>query len=361
MKKKLILVAGYVLLVLLMLVAFSFTDNEESLSFAGGGQGEPFTGEFTSGLPRIETVKGQGSFTDEIATLAMATSLKYRILPSVILSQYAYESAYGNSPVAKNDKNYFGITWFNGCPFPKGSARGIGGSEGGNYMKFPTTEEAFNYYGYMLASQSNFNQSVANKKPSEVLLILGRGGYADAGITESSPYFTGAMAIIDSNNLLDYDKVAIPKWQSNSLVASSSTPSGSNGIGVLENVLGNTLYNGQCYGLTAYYVDQLGGPVLMGSGYEYAERIGEDYDWEKYGWQVIMNPQPSDLKAGDVINWYAGGSLSPGIWGHTGIIYRVNEDGSFDTYEQNAGQGQICAKYTRTFDMTRIRSIVRKA
>ena len=46
MKKKLILVAGYVLLVLLMLVAFSFTDNEESLSFAGGGQGEPFTGEF---------------------------------------------------------------------------------------------------------------------------------------------------------------------------------------------------------------------------------------------------------------------------------------------------------------------------
>lgn len=73
-----------------------------------------------------------------------------------------------------------------------------------------------------------------------------------------------------------------------------------------------------------------------------------------------MNPQPNDLKAGDIINWYAGGMLSPGIWGHTGVIYRVNEDGSFDTYEQNAGQGQICAKYTRTYDMTKIRSIVRK-
>lgn len=31
-----------------------------------------------------------------------------------------------------------------------------------------------------------------------------------------------------------------------------------------------------------------------------------------------------------------------------------------DTYEQNAGQGQIFAKYTRTYDMTKIRSIVRK-
>src|SRR5699024_1849662 len=136
--------------------------------------------------------------------------------------------------------------------------------------------------------QSNFNQSVANQSPSEVLLILGRGGYAASGITESSPYFTGAMAIIDSNNLLDYDKVAIPKWESSSLVASGSNPSGSNGIDVLENVMGKTLNNGQCYGLTAYYVEKLGEPVLMGSGYSYAERIGEDYDWEKYGWKVIL-------------------------------------------------------------------------
>lgn len=359
MKKKLILMASYVALVLLMLVAFGYSGEDETQSFVGGS-GEPYTGEYTKGLPRIEGIKGQGSFTDEIATLAMATSIKYRILPSVVLSQYAYESAFGRSQSAKNDNNFFGITWFNGCPFPKGSARGIGGSEGGNYMKFPNAEEAFNYYGYMLASQSNFNKSVANQNTGDVLLILGRGGYAASGITESSPYFKGAMAIIESNNLLDYDEVAIPKWESSSLVASGGNPSGSDGIDVLENVMGETLNNGQCYGLTAYYVEKLGGPTLMGSGYSYAERIGEDYDWEKYGWKVILNPKSSDLKAGDIINWYAGGMLSPGIWGHTGVIYRVNEDGSFDTYEQNAGQGQICAKYTRTYGMTKIRSIVRK-
>ena len=98
----------------------------------------------------------------------------------------------------------------------------------------------------------------------------------------------------------------------------------------------------------------------MGSGYMFAERIGEDYDWNRYGWEVIMNPKPSDLQAGDVINWYAGGMLSPGIYGHTGVISQVNSDGSFQTYEQNAGKGRINAKYTRTFEMTRIRSLVRK-
>lgn len=358
MKKKIALIVGYVILVLLMMIAFGYTGEDDSQSFVGSG--EPFTGEFTSGLPKIDGIKGQGAFSDEIATLAMATSIKYRILPSVILSQYAYESAFGESQSAKNDHNYFGITWFNGCPFPKGSARGIGGSEGGNYMKFPNAEEAFNYYGYMLASQSNFYQSVANENPKEVLLILGRGGYAAAGITESSPYLTGAMGIIESNKLGDYDKLAIPKWQSSNQVASSTNQSGGNGIAALEKVLGKGLYNGQCYGLTAYYVDEMGGPTLMGSGHSYAERIGEDYDWEKYGWRVIQDPKSSDLKAGDIINWYAGGMLSPGIWGHTGVIYRVNSDGSFDTYEQNAGKGQVCAKYTRTYDMTKIRSLVRK-
>ena len=53
----------------------------------------------------------------------------------------------------------------------------------------------------------------------------------------------------------------------------------------------------------------------------------EDYNWTTYGWQVIMNPKPSDLQAGDVVNWQAGGALSPGIYGHTGIITDVSYGG----------------------------------
>ena len=131
-------------------------------------------------------------------------------------------------------------------------------------------------------------------------------------------------------------------------------------IDILEKKLGVCVNNGQCYGLTAYYVQELGGPQMMGSGKMYAWSIGTDYDWNKYGWEVKINPNVKDLKAGDVINWYGGGAISPGIFGHTGIVRGVNKDGTFDTYEQNAEQGQICAKYTRTANSARIASLVRK-
>ncbi|TNX40862.1 glucosaminidase domain-containing protein, partial [Enterococcus faecium] len=154
----------------------------------------------------------RGPFSDEIAQYAVGAAVKYKLLPSVILSQYGYESAFGTSASARNDLNYFGITWFDGCLFPKGTARGIGGIEGGWYMKFPNSKAAFSYYGFMVATQSNFNACVGNKSPGASLLILGRGGYAAAGITEDSPYYTGCMSIITSNKLTEYDEFAIKHW-----------------------------------------------------------------------------------------------------------------------------------------------------
>ncbi|AEJ87173.1 hypothetical protein RV05_GL001348 [Enterococcus hirae] len=187
-----------------------FSTNEVS---EGTGEEGVYTGVFTEDLPSFPEIKGTGNIPDDVAQMAVGSAVKYHLLPSVIISQWAYESEWGHSPSAKNDNNFFGITWFEGCPFPKGSARGTGGSEGGNYMKFPNKKSAFSYYGYMVASQSNFNACVGNKSPSECLLILGRGGYASAGITESSPYFTGCMSIIQSNNLTQYDDFAIQKWK----------------------------------------------------------------------------------------------------------------------------------------------------
>lgn len=344
----LLLIGGILFLLLFSVISVSDQSNNPSTSFT-------YDGIFTSDLPIFEEIKGTGEISDEIAQMAVGVGVKYMLLPSVVISQWAYESEWGKSSVAKKDTNFFGITWFQGSPFEKGSARGIGGSEGGNYMKFPNPEASFSYYGYMIATQSNFKQSVGNTSPSEVLLILGRGGYAAAGITETSPYFKAAMSIIEKHNLTQYDEFAKERWQT-----SDSIAGGEGTIDVLEKTLGQSLFNGECYGLTAYYVQKLGGPTLMGSGNLFAERIGDDYDWESYGWKVIINPKPSDLKAGDIINWYAGGSLSPGIYGHTGVISKVNTDGSFQTYEQNAGKGRSNAKYTRTYDMTRIRSVVRK-
>ena len=133
-------------------------------------------------------------------------------------------------------------------------------------------------------------------------------------------------------------------------------------IDILEAVMGQIINGGQCYGLTAYYVQNQGGPQMMGSGFVYAETIGSDYDWDKHGWKVIFDPKPSEIKEGDVINWYAGQNLSPGVYGHTGIVASVESKQRLITYEQNAEQGQICAKYSRQWgrEFTKVASIVRK-
>lgn len=203
---------GFIVLLMMgvLFLFFGVDDSDTSGSTAGGTE---FNGVYTEDLPSYPEIKGVGNVPDEIAQLAVGSAVKYHLLPSVIISQWAYESEWGHSASAKNDNNFFGITWFEGCPFPKGTARGVGGSEGGNYMKFPNKKSAFSYYGYMVASQTNFNACVGNKSPEQCLLTLGRGGYAAAGISINSPYFTGCMSIIKSNNLTQYDDFAIKNWK----------------------------------------------------------------------------------------------------------------------------------------------------
>lgn len=79
-------------------------------------------------------------------------------------------------------------------------------------MKFPNSKAAFSYYGFMVATQSNFNACVGNKSSEAILLILGRGGYAAAGITEDSAYYKNCMSIINTNQLTEYDEFAIKHW-----------------------------------------------------------------------------------------------------------------------------------------------------
>ncbi|EGO8595542.1 CHAP domain-containing protein [Enterococcus faecalis] len=132
-------------------------------------------------------------------------------------------------------------------------------------------------------------------------------------------------------------------------------------ISSLDGLLGQTINGGQCYGLTAYYVTQLGGPQLMGSGKMYASQIGTDYEWTSYGWEVIVNPSYEDIRPGDVIN-YGQGGVAISEFGHTGIVASVDGDGKYSSYEQNAEKGQIVAKYLRQWskDFPITTSLVRK-
>lgn len=337
----------------IILLAMAFGGYEETKKT----QGE-YVIDYTSDLIIFSEIKGTGNVPDEIAQLAVGVAVKYKLLPSVIISQWAYESDWGRSQSATNDMNFFGITWFSSCPFPKGSSRGVGGSEGGSYMQFPDVTACFNYYGYMVAKQKNFNACVGNKDPGDCLLVLGNGGYATAGITKTSPYFKWCTNIINVNELTQYDDFAIEHWQDSPISISSGIGSGD--LSILENVLGQKLNNGECYGLTAYYVEKMDGPKLMGSGFSYAQNIGEDYNWVQYGWQTIPHPELEQIHAGDIINWKANGMISHSIYGHTGVVISVSANGTIQTYEQNAGAGRICAKYTRTYNANDIKSIVQK-
>lgn len=143
-------------------------------------------------------------------------------------------------------------------------------------------------------------------------------------------------------------------------------------IDVLEGKMGQTVYNGQCYGLSSFYVDSFNTGIRLGAGSPNgisgnigdtvnAWAIGSSYSWASNGFMVINNPSYSDIKAGDVINWGQGGYASSS-YGHTGIVASVEGNNKFTTYEQNAGQGQICAKYSRTWgvEFPKVTSIVRK-
>ncbi|HAP5541998.1 TPA: CHAP domain-containing protein, partial [Enterococcus faecalis] len=173
-------------------------------------------------------------------------------------------------------------------------------------------------------------------------------------------YYQAMMDIYQKNDLKGLDDFAISKWGTQ-LPNNQSIGNGKGDISVLNNVLGTTVNGGQCYGLTAYYVEKMGGPQLMGSGKMFASAIGEDYDWSSYGWQVIRYPKAEDIRAGDILNWETSGTLATSVYGHTGVVTSVSNGGqSFGTVEQNAERGQIVSQYQRAFGLSTIKSIVRK-
>ena len=107
-------------------------------------------------------------------------------------------------------------------------------------------------------------------------------------------------------------------------------------LATLKSKLGVRLGSGQCYGLTAFYSQLLGGcnlggginsPNPDGNGRQEAGsdtrrgmsacNIGGDYNWSAKGWQVKFDPAMRDLKAGCIVNYKP---TSGNIWGHSSVI-----------------------------------------
>ncbi|GAA2897081.1 phage minor structural protein, N-terminal region domain protein [Enterococcus casseliflavus] len=137
------------------------------------------------------------------------------------------------------------------------------------------------------------------------------------------------------------------------------------GLEHLEDLLGQRVGNGQCYGLSAEYSGYMGGCGL-GAGTKYgmshltgqgstsaASDIGIAYDWAAVGWTVIKNPTYAQLQVGAIINitrgaLWANWPTVDDTYGHTGVI-RGLENGRIQTYEQNTEQGMIIGKFDRQY------------
>ena len=144
-------------------------------------------------------------------------------------------------------------------------------------------------------------------------------------------------------------------------------------LATLKSKLGVRLGSGQCYGLTAYYSQLLGGPNLGGginspnpdgkgrqeAGSDTrrgmsASNIGGDYNWEARGWSVKFDPSMSDLKAGCIVNYKP---TSGNIWGHTSVITRADGT-SYDILEQNYNYKQYVTERKGITVTSNIASII---
>lgn len=111
------------------------------------------------------------------------------IYPSVMLAQWAVESGYGTSNIAKNNNNFFGIKCY-------------GDNCKGGWKNYPTKLQG--YYGYvsLLTKNSRYKKARMADSPRHQIRELVNAGYAG----NTPGYENYIMNIINSNDLARFDK-----------------------------------------------------------------------------------------------------------------------------------------------------------
>ena len=150
------------------------------------------------------------TFSPEVIRLAQETQAKYGVPASVTLAQYATESGYGKSWLARNANNYFGMM---------GSYNGQKVFKTDRYWrKYSSMEESFNDHGRLLSSgryaQATKGATSADAYIDAIQPIYAPDSDGNHGIAKLW------KTIIKQNNLTQYDTGSY-----------SSTGSGASGAG----------------------------------------------------------------------------------------------------------------------------------
>lgn len=135
------------------------------------------------------------NFSPEVIKLAQESQAKYGVPASVTLAQYATESGYGKSWLAKNANNYFGIIGsYNGQSVYRTDR---------NWRKYSSIAESFDDHGRLLSS-GRYAEATKGVTSAEAYIDAIQPIYAP-----ESDGNTGIAAlwkkIIRQNNLTQYD------------------------------------------------------------------------------------------------------------------------------------------------------------
>lgn len=296
--------------------------------------------------------------------------VQHKLLPSGVFSQLYLESWWGNSPVARADNNWGGLTWTgsttrpSGVTVTQGTARPA--NEGGYYMHFANLTDYFKDYTYLLAEQGIYKVKGANSIDSYTKGLFRVGGatydYAASGYDHYAPLMrsirnginsasNGAMDTLDAQLKSAGTVGTAPVSQ-----IASKTKSTLDALTAKKNT---RIGSGQCYALSAWYAYTIGGPWLGGGvtngfkglypgGGSAAARIGEDYNWSQFGWKMVRPSQVSHLIPGSIANIKAnfnGGFLNTTGLGHTVVIKAISGD-TLTVLEQNFAGHQYVEERT---------------
>lgn len=296
--------------------------------------------------------------------------VQHKLLPSGVFSQLYLESWWGNSPVARADNNWGGLTWTgsttrpSGVKVTQGTARPA--NEGGYYMHFASVSDYMKDYTYLLAEQGIYKVKGANNIDDYTKGLFRVGGatydYAAAGYAHYAPLMrsirnginsasNGAMDALDAQLKSAGTVGTAPVSQKADKVISA--------LNALTAKKGQLIGSGQCYAVSAWYAMTLGGPWLGGGvtngfkglypgGGSAAARIGEDYNWSQFGWKMVRPSQVSHLIPGSIANIKAnfnGGFLNTTGWGHTVVIKGISGD-TLTVLEQNFAGHQYVEERT---------------
>lgn len=295
--------------------------------------------------------------------------VQHKLLPSGVFSQLYLESWWGNSPVARADNNWGGLTWTgsgnrpSGVVVTQGTARPA--NEGGYYMHFASVSDYMKDYTYLLAEQGIYKVKGANNIDDYTKGLFKIGGatydYATAGYAHYAPLMRSIRNGINSASNGAMDTLDAQLKSAGTVGTAPVSQKADKVISTLNGLTakkGTRIGSGQCYALSAWYAMSIGGPWLGGgvtNGFKgligagsAAAQIGEDYNWSQFGWKMVRPSQVSHLIPGSIANIKAnfnGGFLNTTGWGHTVVIKAISGD-TLTVLEQNFAGHQYVEERT---------------